>query len=79
MVVDNSHKSVIILTMKTIDITPTWEALIPVMVQVLRNPKANSESVRGITEELTRLAKVVDAYNESQSVEDRGGKEKWIS
>ena len=65
--------------MKTIDITPTWEALIPAMVQVLRNPKANSESIKGITEELTRLAKIVDAYNESQSVEDRGGKEKWIS
>ena len=64
--------------MKTIDITPTWEALIPAMVQVLRNPKANSESIKGITEELTRLAKIVDAYNESQSVEDRGGKEKWI-
>ena len=50
--------------MKTIDITPTWEALIPAMVQVLRNPKANSESVRGITEELTRLAKIVDTQNE---------------
>ena len=65
--------------METIDITPTWEALIPAMVQVLRNPKANSESIKGITEELTRLAKIVDAYNESQSVEDRGGKEKWTS
>lgn len=49
--------------MKTIDITPTWEALIPAMVQVLRNPKANSESIKGITEELTRLAKIVDTQN----------------
>lgn len=47
--------------METIDITPTWEALIPAMVQVLRNPKANKESVQGITEELTRLAKIVDS------------------
>tara|TARA_R100000664_G_scaffold29692_1_gene41715 strand:- start:808 stop:978 length:171 start_codon:yes stop_codon:yes gene_type:complete len=50
--------------MKTIDITPTWEALIPAMVQVLRNPKAEAQSVRDITEELTRLARIVDQRNE---------------
>ena len=50
--------------MKTIDITPKWEHLIPVMVEVLRNPKANTESIRGIRDELIRLAKVVDAQNE---------------
>ena len=49
--------------METIDVTPTWEALIPAMVQVLRNPKANKESVQGITEELIRLAKAVDSKN----------------
>ena len=65
--------------MKTIDITPTWSALIPTMVEVLKNPKASSEAKKMITDELVRLAKIVDAYNESQSVEDRGGKEKWIS
>jgi hypothetical protein len=48
---------------KTIDITPTWEALIPVMVEVLRNPKANADSVRGIRDELIRLAKFVDSKN----------------
>ena len=65
--------------MKTIDITPTWSALIPTMVEVLKNPKASSEAKKMITDELVRLAKIVDAYNESQSVEDRGGKEKWTS
>lgn len=50
--------------MKTIDITPKWEHLIPVMVEVLRNPKANTDSVRGIRDELIRLAKIVDAQNE---------------
>ena len=49
--------------MKTIDVTPTWEALIPAMVAVLRNPKASKESVQGITEELTRLAKIIDKQN----------------
>ena len=65
--------------MKTIDITPTWSALIPTMVEVLKNPKASSEAKKMISDELVRLAKIVDAYNESQSVEDRGGKEKWTS
>ena len=46
--------------MKTIDITPTWEALIPAMVAVLQNPKASKEAVQGITEERTRLAKFAD-------------------
>jgi len=27
---------------ETIDITPTWSALIPIMVEVLKNPKANN-------------------------------------
>lgn len=39
------------------------------MVQVLRNPKANFESIKGITEELTRLAKIVDTQNEKNKNE----------
>ena len=58
--------------MKTIDITPTWEALVPAMVQVLRNPKAETESVRAITEELTRLAKIVDQQNEKARFNENG-------
>ena len=55
--------------MKTIDITPKWEHLIPAMVQVLRNPKAKADSVRGIRDELVRLAKIVDAQNEKNKNE----------
>ena len=47
--------------MKTIDITPTWESLIPAMIAVLQNPKAPKEAVQGIIEELTRLAKIADS------------------
>ena len=50
--------------MKTIDITPTWSALIVPMMEVLKNPKANPESRKGIEEEFIRLAKIVDEYNE---------------
>lgn len=58
--------------MKTIDITPTWEALVPAMVEVLRNPKAETESVRAITEEFTRLAKIVDQQNEKARFNENG-------
>jgi len=49
--------------MKTIDITPTWQALLPTMLAVIANPKASHESKTGITEELMRLAKIVDDQN----------------
>jgi len=44
-----------------IDVTPTWEGLMPAMIQVLRNPKSNPEAIQGITEELIRLAKIADS------------------
>ena len=49
---------------KTIDITPTWSALILPMVDVLKNPKASSGAKKMITDELFRLAKIVDDQNE---------------
>ena len=52
--------------MKTIDITPKWEHLIPVMVEVLRNPKAPSDSVRVIKDELIKIAKLADRVNEER-------------
>ncbi len=50
--------------MKTIDITPTWSALILPMVEVLKNPKADPQAKKEITNEFIRLAKIVDEYNE---------------
>ena len=48
----------------TIDITPTWSALVPIMIEVLKNPKANSTAKAEVTQELLRLAKIVDNQNE---------------
>ena len=48
---------------KTIDITPTWSGLIPIMVEVLKNPKANNTAKQEVTAELMRLAKIVDDQN----------------
>ena len=50
--------------MKTIDITPTWSALIRPMMEVLKNAKAHPESRKGIEEEFIRMAKIIDEYNE---------------
>ena len=49
---------------ETIDITPTWSALVPIMIEVLKNPKANSTAKAEVTQELLRLAKIVDDQNE---------------
>ena len=50
--------------METIDITPTWSALIPVMVEILKNPNANNTAKQEVVTELKRLAKIVDDQNE---------------
>ncbi len=49
--------------MNTIDITPTWSALVPIMIEVLKNPKANKTAKAEVTHELLRLAKIVDSQN----------------
>lgn len=49
---------------ETIDITPTWSSLVPIMVEVLKNPKANNAAKAEVTQELLRLAKIVDDQNE---------------
>ena len=49
---------------ETIDITPTWSTLVPIMIEVLKNPKANKVAKAEVTQELLRLAKIVDTQNE---------------
>ena len=56
--------------MKTIDVTPTWSALILPMVEVLKNPKADPQAKKDITKELSRLAKIADRYNEERNHKD---------
>jgi hypothetical protein len=45
-----------------IDITPTWEGILPVLLMVLRNPKASSQSIETAKQELTRMAQLADLY-----------------
>jgi hypothetical protein len=53
-----THKK---LNMKTIDITPTWEAAVRIYMAVLRNPEASFEGVRAAEDEILRLARMVDS------------------
>jgi enoyl-CoA hydratase/carnithine racemase len=55
---------------ETIDITPTWSALIPIMVEVLKNPKANNAAKQEVIVELKRLAKIVDDQNKKLKEND---------
>ena len=49
---------------ETIDVTPKWSALVPLMIGVLKNPKADPESIKFVEAELIRLAKIADEQNE---------------
>jgi hypothetical protein len=49
--------------MKTIDLTPSWSALVPAMLAVLENPKAEKESKEFIRGEFRRMAEFCDQVN----------------
>jgi hypothetical protein len=48
--------------MKTIDLTPTWASLVPVLVQILQHSESES-SKRDIADELTKMARAADRWN----------------
>jgi hypothetical protein len=51
---------------ETIDLTPNWEFSVSIYIAVLENPEASAESRRAATDELLRLARVVDNLNTEQ-------------
>ena len=53
-----------LFTGETIDLTPKWQGLLPIMLQVLEDPNFPPEAKANIRSELTRLAKFVDEMNE---------------
>jgi len=46
--------------MKTIDVTPTWEQILPVLLMTIENGTGRGRKVA--IEELTRMAQIADAY-----------------
>lgn len=46
--------------MKTIDVTPSWQATVSICVEILQSPKAGFACKQNAIAELKRLAKFVD-------------------
>jgi len=64
--------------LKTIDITPTWESLAPVMIDIIKNPDASFQSTKIAKEELLKMARVADKYIEISSYKDGECVEQYV-
>tara|TARA_A100001011_G_C13692948_1_gene588330 strand:- start:239 stop:415 length:177 start_codon:yes stop_codon:yes gene_type:complete len=49
--------------MKTIDCTPTWTTVVRILTEILKSPKAGLADKSNATNELLRLAEIVDKQN----------------
>lgn len=49
--------------MKTIDITPKWSGITPLLLEILKHPKANPKSKQFAEDEIIRMAKIADSAN----------------
>lgn len=49
---------------ETIDITPKWTAVVRILTEVLKSPNSGNADKCNATNELLRLAKIVDDQNE---------------
>ena len=53
---------------KTIDITPNWQAVAPIIAMVLQNPNAPADTIQTAQSELEKMAKLADLYVEQEKV-----------
>lgn len=49
---------------ETIDVTPKWTAVVRILTEALKSPKAGNADKQNATCELLKLAKIVDDQNE---------------
>jgi hypothetical protein len=49
--------------MKTIDVTPTWSALLPLLLVVYKQSK-DPKAIKEMTQEFKNMAQAADKYNE---------------
>lgn len=47
---------------KTVDITPTWEAVLAILLAVIENPNARPSAKASARGELRRMAQLADRY-----------------
>ena len=63
---------------QTIDITPTWEATTPIMIDIIKNPDASFDSIQTATNELLKMARVADKYIEISTYKDGECVEQYV-
>ena len=54
---------------KTIDVTPKWVAVVRILTEVLKSPRAGNADKQNATNELLNLAKILDDQNEKARVQ----------
>ena len=62
MGVSHVYYSMMKNTQKTLNVTPTWESLVPVLAHIVRHAKTNG-AVDDIMKELKNMAKAADRWN----------------
>ena len=56
---------------KTIDITPTWEAIMPALIDILKNNNSTESAKSEVASEIMRLARNMDkVIKEKKGVPD---------
>ena len=53
----------------TIDVTPKWVAVVRILTEVLKSPRAGNADKQNATNELLNLAKILDDQNEKARVQ----------
>ena len=56
---------------KTIDITPTWQAVLPILTATLKGP-SDFKSIDFAEQELRKMAKLADLYVEQEKAKGAG-------
>lgn len=53
----------------TIDVTPKWVAVVRILTEVLKSPRAGNADKQNATNELLNLARILDDQNEKARVQ----------
>ena len=54
---------------KTIDVTPKWVAVVRILTEVLKSPRAGNADKQNATNELLKPARILDEQNEKARVQ----------
>lgn len=65
------------VTSRVIDLTPTWEGVVPIYIDVLLNPKAGEKAINASRTEIERMAKLADLYVKAAQPAERYQIAEW--